>query len=71
LETLEPNLSKRKRKDKFPQIINLEYFWILGEVVAYPSEFISKESVEEFVSSFNVYSNLMDEFIMVEACDNW
>jgi len=39
LETTESSLAKRKRKDKFPLIVDLEYFYILGEVALYPSEF--------------------------------
>jgi len=42
------SLLRGKKKEKFSPILDFEYFWILGEVVAYP--FISKEFVKEFIS---------------------
>ena len=46
-----------------------EYFWVSGEVIAYPFEFTSRKVVKEFISSFSTCSNSMSEFIMFEACD--
>jgi len=64
-----PNSAKRKIKDRFPLIIDLEYFWIIEEVVVYPSKFILRESFEEFVSFFNFYFDSMAKFISPKAYD--
>jgi len=46
-----------------------KYLWGLGEIATYPSDFTSKDVVEDFVSSFNICSNNMSEFIMAEVYD--
>ena len=69
LEIVEPHVAKRKRKDKFPHILDPEYFWILDEIVVYPYDFTFREFVEEFISSFNTCYDNMTEFIMVETYD--
>jgi len=68
-EVVGSSLVKRKRKNKFSLILDSEYFWILGEVVAYPSDFTSKETIKEFISSFNIYFDSMSEFIIAKDCD--
>jgi len=60
----------QERKDKFHLIVDPEYFWVVREVASYPFEYISRKSIEESVSYFNVCFDIKIEFISAETCNN-
>ena len=62
-------LSRGKGKTNFPNPQSLALMGTWGSYNLYPSNFTSRDFVKKFGLSFNICSNTMSKFIMIETCN--
>ncbi|KAK7367987.1 hypothetical protein VNO80_10008 [Phaseolus coccineus] len=57
-------------KTKYPSMSDPKYCWVLGEVHHYASLYSSKRQVDELLSSFQICSESLTDFVSVKHCLN-